>query len=396
MLWVAQTIARNPTAQFIHASYSDELALLNSSRVREIINSAAYQRLWPVKIKQDTDSKKLWRTQAGGGMKAGAAGGAITGFGAGVLTWKDGDPFDGAIILDDPLKPDDARSDVARMQVNERLNNTFKSRRNHRLVPMVLVMQRLHEEDATGFALSSKTGMEWKHLKMPALMKNGDALWPHMHTVEDLQQMQLQDRMTFASQYQQEPAPAEGAIFKAHWFGVYDQLPARKMLIHSWDTAYKANEHNDPSCCGVWELGTNGNMYLREVYNGRWEYPELKRRMLTLAAEQRPDVVLIEDKASGQSLIQELRRETSMPISAVTPDADKLTRAVAVSAIIESGKVFLPRNAPWLAEFENEILSFPNAKHDDRVDMMTQALRWYRDSASASASYTEMLNRLYR
>ena len=152
ILWIAWTIIRNPTAQFIHASYSDGLALKNSATIRAILAHECIQKIWQIKMRSGTDSKGLWLTEQGGGLLAGAAGGSITGFGAGVTAWNDGEPFDGAIIIDDPLKPDDAYSDAMRKTVNERLAGTFHSRKNHPKVPIIIVMQRLHENDASAFA----------------------------------------------------------------------------------------------------------------------------------------------------------------------------------------------------------------------------------------------------
>ena len=176
---MARCIARNPRAKFIHLSYSDDLALDNSSQCRETVTSKDYQDFWPVKIKADADSKKKWYTEQGGGVYATAAGGTVTGFGAGSLAdvgiaddddfggWFAGadedDPvndslFYGAIIIDDPIKVEDAESEKERARVNKQLNSTIKSRRNSRNTPMIIIMQRLHEDDMAGFVLDG--GME--------------------------------------------------------------------------------------------------------------------------------------------------------------------------------------------------------------------------------------------
>lgn len=168
--WMARCIARNPKAKFIHLSYSDELALDNSSKCREIVGSSEYQVFWPIAIKTDSDSKKKWYTKQGGGVYATAAGGAVTGFGAGSLAdigidsqdeefddffaggMEESNPnlFYGAIIIDDPIKVEDASSENERTRVNKRLNSTIKSRRNSRNTPIIIIMQRLHEDDMAG------------------------------------------------------------------------------------------------------------------------------------------------------------------------------------------------------------------------------------------------------
>ncbi|MGE4043336.1 MAG: phage terminase large subunit [Acetobacteraceae bacterium] len=377
-MWIAQTIARNARAKFIHVSYSDELALDNSSEAKEIIKSPQFQKLWPTPINESADAKKLWKTSAGGGVKAGAAGGPITGFGAGDLDYEPGKPFAGAIISDDPLKPDDAESKVKRDKVNKRFSGTLKSRRNSRYTPIVLVMQRLHEMDPAGYALEGNLGLPFVHLKIQALQDDDTALWPTMHTAEELVQMRTSDRYTFAGQYQQEPTPLEGGIFRLAWFKRYGRpLKEYDRIVQSWDTAYKPAQHNDPSVCTTW--GITGNAYhLLDVWQGRVEYPELKHTALNLAEKWMPGAVLIEDKASGQALIQDLRASSTLPVIAIMPLADKQTRARAQADSVEAGLVYLPETAPWLLDYEQELTRFPNATHDDRVDSTSQFLAWIK------------------
>lgn len=392
--WIAQSLARNPRAKFIHLSYSGDLALDNSGKIRELVMSEPFQEYWPLKLKQDSKSKQKWYTAEGGGLYATAAGGALTGFGAGNTADEDTGVFEGAIIIDDPIKPDDARSDVVRTGINERLNSTIKSRRNDpKRTPIVIIMQRVHEDDMSGYVLAEKMGEKFHHLKLKALGDDGKPLWPIKHDVVQLEQMRTFDRMTFASQYQQEPAPAEGAVYKLAWFPRFDRLPdppTRTMKVLSVDTAFKANQHNDPSCILEWHV-TPSLYYLANVYVGRWEYPELKRKLLSVQQEVNADAILIEDKASGQSLIQELRL-TSLPIIAIEPDADKETRARTTAAMVEASKVALPNLASWLHEFETEITTFPFSKHDDRVDAMSQFLRWMRDKGTSDMEYQKLMD----
>lgn len=395
--WMAQSIARNPKAKFIHLSYADDLALDNSAKTKEIVLSEPYQEMWPVRLKQDSKSKQKWYTEQGGGVYATAAGGAVTGFGAGATADEDDGKFYGAIIIDDPLKPDDARSEAMRKAVNDRLNNTIKSRRNSRRTPIVIIMQRLHEDDMSGFVLAGKMGEPFHHLKLKAL-DDGRALWELKHTVEELELMRTHDRMTFATQYQQEPVPAEGAVYKLDWFARYHNLPQppnRTMVVHSWDTAFKKGEHNDPSVCTVWHV-TPSLYYLAEVHHGRWDYPELRKRVFDLGNDQKPEAILIEDKASGQSLIQELKTGSTLPVIAIEPENDKETRARTTAAMVEAAKVSLPIEATWLADYEAEMITFPNGKHDDRVDSTSQFLRWMRDRGGDSdTEFQAMMDRLY-
>lgn len=393
IIWICWTMIRNPKAQFIHGSYSDELALRNSGTIRDILKSECIQRYWPLKMRDSADAKGLWLTDQNGGMKAGATGGAMTGFGAGITSWKDGDPFDGALILDDPLKPDDARSEVTREFINKRLSGTLHSRRNHKKVPMVIVMQRLHVDDPSGYALDGKImGDEFYHLKLPAI-HDGKPLWPYKHEMNQLKAMELADRTVFAGQYMQEPYVIGGEVFNLEPCHRFHTPPEDKqMRVHSWDTAYKADQHNDPSCCTIWDV-TPSLYYLVDEVHGRWEYPELKRRVIELAERDKPDAILIEDKASGQSLIQELKTATRLPVIAIKPDADKHTRARTAAAFFDAQKVALPESAPWLAAWEAELIAFPNAKHDDRVDSTSQFLRYMRDKSDGGA-FARMLDEL--
>jgi len=210
-MFIAWIIANNPRAKSIHLSYSDELALDNSSAIRELVKHEEYQRLFPTALKTDSDSKKKWYTAAGGGLYATAAGGAITGFGAGLLdrvfdgTESPADGFGGAIIIDDPLKPDDAFSEARRNQVNRRFNNTIASRTNSPDTPIIVIMQRLHEDDMTGYLLGGGSGEDWELLCLPAIDENDQPLWPEKHTIERLRAMEKADPYTFAGQMMQRP-----------------------------------------------------------------------------------------------------------------------------------------------------------------------------------------------
>lgn len=382
-MWMAQSFAKNPQAQWIHTSYSDDLALDNSAAVREIIQSDAFQALWPTELDDAISAKKLWRIKNGGGVRSAASGGAVTGFGAGIMGYKRGDLFSGACVVDDPLKPDDGHRKTERDRVNARFNNTLKSRRNSPHVPIVIVMQRLHEDDPTGFVLSGAMGLNFTLLKIPTLTESGESFWPLMITAEDLVRMKESDRYTFASQYQQDPTPAEGGIIKTDWFQRYRVLPPKwDMVVHSWDTASKGADHNDPSVCTVW--GVSGNQYLLlDVYRERVEYPALKRAVENMAAKWMPDAVLIEDKSSGQSLIQDLKSATRLPVIARVPHSDKLSRMMGVSSFIESGACLLPETAFWLIDFEHELACFPNGAHDDQVDSVSQFLTYMKEKSYA-------------
>jgi len=153
---------------------------------------------------------------------------------------------------------------------------------------------------------------------------------------------------------------------------------AEGAITQSWDTAIKAGKKHDASACVTVEF-RDGLHRILEVAVQRAEYPTLKRAIVAQAERFAPHAILIEDKASGQSLLQDLRRETALPLIAILPKGDKVTRVVQVTGILESKRVALPKVAPWLAAFETELMEFPNGAHDDQVDALAQYLNWVRD-----------------
>lgn len=180
--------------------------------------------------------------------------------------------------------------------------------------------------------------------------------------------------------YQQRPSAVEGEIFKREWWKRYSELPPKfRRIIQSWDTAFKTGKENDFSVCTTWGEAEDG-FFLLDRWAARCEFPELKRKVTAFAQEWRPNVILVEDKASGQSLIQDLQASTRFPVLAIKVDSDKVSRAHAVSPLVECGKVFLPQSAPWLADFLYSMCVFPAGADDDDVDSCTQALNYMRGS----------------
>lgn len=240
--FIAKGLAHNPAAKFIHLSYSDDLALDNSETVRDLVASEEYQQLFPeVEIKPDSKAKKKWYTTAGGGVYATAAAGQVTGFGAGKvdeeedineflpesvdLTGLDDiekmAKFGGALVIDDPIKPEDADSDTVRERVNNRWDSTISNRVNSRKTPIVIIMQRLHERDLAGYLIErdgkATEGGEWEVLSLPSLYFNDDgeqeALWPFKHTVAELLEEKRKNPVVFERQHGQDPQPLAGLLF---------------------------------------------------------------------------------------------------------------------------------------------------------------------------------------
>ena len=223
--FISMGLALNPRSKFIHTSYSETLALDNSESVKDLVESDDYQKFFKVKLKKDSKSKRKWYTDQGGGIYAAASGGQITGFGAGQVEdetkeveefLNDVDvmqnKFKGAIIIDDPIKPEDADSPDMREKINQRFDNTIRSRTNSRNTPIIIVMQRVHERDLSGYLIDLEPD-EWEVLMMPAISEEGTALWSFKHTIEELMKLKLVNELVFENQYQQDPKPQKGLVF---------------------------------------------------------------------------------------------------------------------------------------------------------------------------------------
>lgn len=387
--WPAWLLGRRPQSKVIAASYSAALALKHSLDCRHVVQSNWYRRVFPaVDLAADQNQKHRFTTTRRGFRLATSIGGTVTGEGGDVL------------IVDDPHDPRRANSARLRQAALDWFDQTFSSRLDDkRRGVIVVVMQRLHESDLTGHLLE-KGG--WTHLCLPAEAEAaetvafgpvrverapGDLLHPAREGREEIARTKRElGAQAFAAQYQQRPAPAEGGLVKIDWLRRFDDAPAAdrcRRVVQSWDTAFKGGAHNDPSVCLTFAEVEEGYL-LVDLWRGRVGYPALKRAALAMADKHRPHAILIEDKASGQSLLQDLRAEGALPVVAIRPERDKVSRLAGVTALIEAGRLHVPRAAPWLAAFEAELLTFPNSAHDDQVDALSQFLNWaHRQATSA-------------
>ena len=370
--FISWCLAKNPASKFIHLSYSDDLALDNSSQTKEYIESESFQDLWQMNLKKDAQGKKKWFNELGGGVYATASGGAITGFGAGVAESK---TFAGAIIIDDPLKPDDANSDAKRGSVNERYNSTIRSRVNDRETPIIVIMQRLHEEDLSGFLLNDGSGEKWDHLCLPALDEENNPLWKEKHSFEELEQIRQANRYNFAGQYMQTPSPAEGGEWRKDWFQIKDksEIPFEKLNWELFiDGAYTKDTKNDPS---GFQIGAkwNNDYVIWSSIDKYLEMPELLKFVPNHISTSgvKVNLSLVEPKASGKSLVQIIRQQTKLNISEIKTtfvNSSKIENARACSHFIEGGRVILVRGA-WNENFLHQVAIFPNGKHDEHIDL---------------------------
>jgi predicted phage terminase large subunit-like protein len=362
-----------PDRYIVSASYGQDLADDFGRRVRNTVASPLHRAIFPEsKISDDSAAVHRFNLTAGGAYYAVGRGAAITGRGAHLL------------LIDDPLKDmEEANSPTIRRG----LQQWFSTVAFTRLMPdgaIVIIQTRWHEEDLAGWLLREFDSEGWESLSLPAIAESndvlgraeGEPLWPERYPLETLESIRRQlGSAAFASLYQQRPAPIEGRMFRREWWRFYSAPPASfTQIVMSVDSAFKTGQETDYSAFTIWGNTQSEGIYLLHAWRNRVEFPELKRKVKEFADKWKPNAILVEDKASGQSLIQELKRDTNLPIIAVKVDKDKITRAAAVTPLVEAGKVLLPQTAGWLNDYLDELSTFPSAAHDDYVDSTTQAL----------------------
>lgn len=375
--FMAFTLGTFRDSEFIHASYSKRLATANAYDVRAIMQHEAYAEIFPrLALQEDSKAKDEFRTTDGGIVYATGAEGSITGYGAGKMRAR----FGGAVIIDDPHKANEATSPVMRRNVIEWYQNTIQSRLNKPGTPIIIIMQRLHEEDLSGWLLDGGTGETWKHVVIPARDARGQSFWPAQFPDDMLQRLETSSPYVFAGQYMQNPAPLGGGIFKDHWWKFLDVQPIIKWRCIYADTAQKTKEQNDYSVLQCWGMNIDNQIIMLDMVRGKWEAPELetvsrafwrKHHAIPNAGALR--AFKVEDKVSGTGLIQKLKRE-GIPIVPIQRNIDKITRAMDAAPYVESGNVIIMRNLEQLSDFLSEAALFPNGSHDDMIDTAMSAI----------------------
>jgi predicted phage terminase large subunit-like protein len=387
VIWVAWMLAQDPARNFVCVSYSNELSGKLARDCLAVMLAPWYRELFPRTVISAKRSAAMdFETTAGGGRLATSVTGTLTGRGGDI------------IILDDVIKPEEANSETTRNAVNDWYQSTLASRLNDKASgAIILVMQRLHQYDLAGMLLEAGG---WYQLRLPAIAtedeaipltrgrsyhrRAGELLHPAREPMAVLDALKAaMGSAAFAAQYQQDPVPAAGNVIQSGWFKTYDPAVLDQSygrIVQSWDTASKDNPHNDWSVC-LTALVQQKDIYILNVLRRRMTIPVLKAAAIAAARDWSAHVLLIEDQASGTQLIQLLRSENHRGVPspiARRPETDKLSRAMGVSAMIEAGRVHLPAEATWLAEFKSELLGFPNTRFDDQVDALSQLLDWAR------------------
>jgi predicted phage terminase large subunit-like protein len=379
-------MGHNPSERIVCISYSRTLSSKLSRDTRTILESDWYRRIFPHTVLEKGAEAMLETTRRGCRIASSVEAG-VTGLGGNIT------------IIDDPITPDEAPSEAAREKVLYYYHHTLYGRLDDKVNgKIVVVAQRLHEDDLCGHLMRNG---DFTSLVIPAIAthdqiydlsggrkhfrKAGDVLHPAREPQSELdKQRRSLGSAGFEAQYQQNPLPPDGNMVKKAWVKTYLRVPDRGngRIVQSWDTAMKGNPANDYSVCTTW-LKKDNRHYLLDVFREKPDFPSLAKAVQAVSSRYSPNAVLIEDKGSGTSLIQHLKIQSGVPIIPikVSSATDKETRLAAVLPMFEAGMVVLPQDAPWSAELERELFGFPNARHDDQVDSITQYLNWARDSA---------------
>jgi len=370
--FIGWSLGHNPDSEFIYTSYSGRLAAASSWDVRGLIQEPEYRSIFPaVQPRDDSQAKDEWRTTAGGIMYAVGTGGTITGYGAG----KHRPGFGGALLIDDPLKADEARSDVIRQNVIDWFQNTFESRKNSPDTPIVLIAQRLHESDLAGWLLAGGNGEKWEHICLAALQEDGTSLWPEKHSIEELRRMEAAAPYTFAGQYQQRPAPAEGGIFKPDQIQVIDALPyGHIQWVRGWDLA----STTDGDFTAGAKIGRlpDGRFVIGDMVRLRVGPDERDAAMVNTASldSVSTKISIPQDPGqAGKTQVLYLTRElVGYSVESSPESGDKVTRAEPFASQVNVGNVVMLRGG-WNTALIDEMRMFPNGSFDDQIDSLSRA-----------------------
>lgn len=402
-LFPAWYIGRNPRHEIMSISHSDQLASEFGRSVRDIVSDEDYQQVFPnVSLRQDVRAAGKWKTNKNGSYYAAGVRSQIAGRGAHIA------------ILDDAMSEEDAISSAGRKYIKEWWPSGLRTR----LMPngsIIIINTRYHYDDLCGWLLKQESKMDlkedqkWRVVSIPAWLDEqasellglpeGTSYFPEWKPDEVLRLDEQEIRATEGSKYweslyMQNPSPDEGGIIKKHWikWWEYSDPPTCDFIIQTYDTAFSTKTTADFSVIQTWGVfgmqednpltGTEiyaSNLILLGSVKKRYEYPELRKEAQDQYKKFNPDICIVEKKASGQSLIQDMRR-AGLPVLEYEPDKDKTSRVYASTPLMEAGRVWLPKDRDWAQELFDEAVSFPYAPHDDQVDAMTMAILYVKES----------------
>ncbi|WP_457939294.1 phage terminase large subunit [Mesorhizobium sp. 10J20-29] len=380
----AWMLGHDPSLKIMVSSYGGDLASKHAQGFREVLTSDWYKALFPsTRLAIGGNRMEEQITTRQGGRKAISLGGAATGFGADL------------IIVDDLMKADDANSPAELQRVRNHYEQTLVSRLNDKTDGRIIVIQqRLHEDDLPGYLMATN---RFQQLNLPAISirdeliaigpnrskkrLKGEPLWPEREPLETLNAIRIEmGNAAFSAQYQQDPTPPGGNRIRWEWFGTHSfghgDRADFQHIAQSWDTGGTAEPSSDFSVGTTWGYHDQ-KWHLLDLVRQRFDFPELKRRVLLEANRWRADMILIEQAGSGISLIQQLRHDDPRQrYSGITPRVGKDARVEAETARLETGNYLVPTEAPWLDTLRQELQAFPNGRYDDQVDSVIQFVSW--------------------
>jgi predicted phage terminase large subunit-like protein len=378
VFWCAWEWINKPHLKWLYASYASHLSVRDSIKTRVLIGSDWYQRNFGNKY-QLIKTNEQYITNNKTGFRIATS---IAGLGTGERVHR--------VINDDLVNATDAQSEAMRLQAINHMQAMATRGVPSEPFIQILIMQRLHEADPAGWAMEQGG---WEQLILPAefepnrraktkigfkdpRQEEGELLWPALFPTDKLEEIKSAlGPYGTAAQLQQRPSPLDGGIIRLEKLQFYTEIQEKvDYYVQSWDTAFKTGKENDYSVCTTWAVCKTG-YYLVDRYKAKVEFPELKKMLIMLANQWRPATILIEDKASGQSLIQELKRDTRLPVKPIKIDTDKIARVNAITTTLEAN-TYLPQNLPWMRDYLDNLLVFPNGAHDDDVDSTSQALNF--------------------
>lgn len=387
--FVSWALARYPDSNFIYVSYAHSLAKKQTQTIRNIIQMPEYEQIFDVKLKEDTTAKDNFETTKGGCVYAVGAGGGITGRGAGINSSK---RFGGCIVIDDIIKPDEATSDTIRESINEWYYNTLQSRTNSPNTPIIIIGQRVHEYDLAAKLMEDP---EWETLIIPAIDEAGNALHPQMHDLKALRKMQDESPYNFAAQYQQNPQPSGGGIFKPDWFPLFELAPTVLDTFITCDTAETDKDYNDPSVFSFWgihrimhrdtETDIFG-LYWLDCLEVRVEPKDLEHTFMNFYArcmmhKVKPQLIAIEKKSTGVTLASVLKSLQGLQIRDIErskASGSKTSRFLEMQPYIASKRVSFPENGKhtnMCVEHLRKITANNTHRFDDIADTLYDAVK---------------------